>query len=193
MTRAGWVIGPYGTYSHSAIIPTLLAACGLACFALLILMGEAVERDAPSPCDWLSHVAARMGQASEFRIAAAVFVIQLLLLMAMESAEQTVAFGHPLGFTASLGSPPGIVLAAHAIAALIVVSLLMQACRGLTLAVRAIANAMRPILRLSARETIATPSVRRLRIEAGSEIKHRTPLARRIASRPPPAQLLAVA
>lgn len=190
LTRAGVVSGPYASYSHGAIVPTLVAALVLGAIALLNVAGEALARSARIRGDWVAQVAARIAAVSPLRLLPIVFAMQLLALYAMESAEQIVAFGHPLGFVASLGTPVILVLTVHAFAALIVVGSISHACRALTVAARAIAQALRlPMKRLTAREPSAAFNVRRLQIEAGSNAKRLTPLAWRIANRPPPLQV----
>lgn len=191
LTRFGLAIGPYGSYNHGAVIPALLAAGACALLAFLNIVGQAIARATRLRGDWLSHVAAMLAQASTLRIAPAVFIGQLLVLFAMESAEQIAALGHPLGLIASFGGPLLFVLAIHAIAALIVVAALLQACRALMLAAQVIADAARPMLRLSVNTSPALPNVRRLLVQLWSETGQLAPLATRIANRPPPPQIFA--
>ena len=191
LTRFGLAIGPYSSYNHSAVVPALLAAGACALLAFLNIVGQAIARATRLDGDWLSYVAARIAQASTLRIAPAVFIVQVLVLFAMESAEQIAALGHPLGLIASFGGPLLFVLAVHAIAALIVVAALLQACRALMLAAQAIADAARPMLRLSVNTSSATPNERRFLVQVWSETGHLAPLATRIANRPPPPQISA--
>ena len=193
LTRAGIIAGPYGAYNHGAIVPTLVAALALGALALLNVVGEALARSARIRGDWVAHVAARISEMSPLRLAPAVFAGQLIALFAMESIEQIAAFGHPLGFIASLGAPIVVALAVHALATIIVVTSISYGCRALTFAVSAIAEAFSlPMQRLAARQQSAASNVRRLAIEADSKTCRLTPLARRIANRPPPLQVPAV-
>jgi hypothetical protein len=193
LTRAGIVAGPYGSYNHGALVPTLVAALALGALALLNVVGEALARSARIRGDWVAHVAARISEMSPLRLAPAVFAGQLIALFAMESIEQIAAFGHPLGFIASLGAPIVVALAVHALATIIVVTSISYGCRALTFAVGAIAEAFSlPMQRLAARHQSAASNVRRLAIEADSKTGRLTPLARRIANRPPPLQVPAL-
>ena len=190
LTRAGIVAGPYVSYNHSALVASFVAALVLGAVALLNVAGDALTRSARIRGDWVAHVAARISEVSPLCIAPTVFAAQLIALFVMETGEQVVAFGHPLGFIASLGAPVVLVLAVHALATLIVVGSIAHACRVLTVAARAIVKALRvPMQRLTAREPSALPCVRRLLLAAGSKVGRLTPLAWRIANRPPPLQV----
>ena len=185
LTRAGLVTGPYQSYSHGAILPTLLTACALASFAFLNVVGAALAKAARLRDDWLRHVAVRISRISPLKVAPAIFAAQVLVLMGMERAEQIAALGHPLGLAASLGAPVFGVLAVHALVAIVVVFAISRACSALVIAARAIADAVVPPLRVPPAKP-AVPNVRRLLLHAHSRVARQTPLAYRIANRPPP-------
>jgi len=190
LTRAGFVTGPYATYGHGSIAPALLAASIFATVILLSVFGEALARAAGSREDWVVCAATRFGEISPLRLAPAVFAAQLILLFGMESAEQIVAVGHPLGFIASLGSPLVLALTMHALAALAVVSAIRFACQALTLAVRAVASVIgSAVLRASVIKARAGTSALRVAIDTRARLRRLTPLAWRIANRPPPLQV----
>ena len=180
------MVGPYESYSHGAILPTLLTACALMSFAFLNVLGEAVAKAARMRDDWLRHVAIHFSKISPLKLVPAMFAAQLLALLAMERAEQVAALGHPLGLVASLGAPVLVVLGVHVLVALIVVFAISRACRALVIAARVLANAIAPpILRVLAPKP-AAPNVCGLLIQVRSRIAGRAPLAYHIANRPPP-------
>jgi hypothetical protein len=178
--------GPSASYPHTAVIPTLLVALIFAAIAGLNIGGEALARAAGVRGDWLAHVAARISGLSPLRLAPVVFAGQLLVLFAMESAEQIVALGHPLGFLASFGAPLAFALAINALAALITVFAIACASRVLTSALRALAIAMAPMMRRLPASRPAGVNVRRLSLDARSDMVRTSPLAWRVANRPPP-------
>jgi hypothetical protein len=186
LTRAGLVISPYQAYSHGAVVPALLTACALGSVAFLNVLGEGLAKAARLRDDWLEHVATHIGKTSPLRTAPALLAAQLLVLIAMERAEQVAALGHPLSLAASFGAPSIVVLAVHVLVALIVAFTLSRACRALVIAVRAIADAIsRPMFYLCARRP-TTSEARRLTIHVRSRIPRPAPLAFRAANRPPP-------
>jgi hypothetical protein len=187
------VVGPYESYSHGAILPTLLTACALASVAFLNVLGPALAKAARMRDDWLRHVAINFSNISPLKLVPAMFAAQLLALLAMERAEQVAALGHPLGLAASFGAPVLVVLAVHVLVALIVVFAISRACRALVFAARVVAHAIAPpIVRVPAREP-AAPNVSRLRIQVCSNIARRLALAYHIANRPPPLDAAVVA
>ena len=186
LTRAGLVTGPYQSYSHGAILPALLTACALGSLAFLNIVGQASAKVARLRDDWVQHVAIHISTISPLKIAPALLAVQVLVLMAMERAEQVAALGHPLGFAASLGAPALLVLAVHMLVALVVAFTLSRACRALVIAARMLADAISPlVLRIPAHRPAAL-NVRRLMISVRSRISRPVPLAYRIANRPPP-------
>jgi len=192
LTRAGLVTGPYQSYSHGTVLPTLVTACALASVAFVNLVGEALGKAARLRDDWLHQVAAHISKISPLKVAPALFVVQVLVLIAMERAEQVAALGHPLSLAASLGAPVIAVLGVHAIIAFIVVFAISRACCALVIVARMYADAIAPpILRLA----IAKPAaldVRRLLRHVRSSISRQAPLAYHIANRPPPLSTAAV-
>ena len=106
------VFGARGVTDHSNldVVPALFAGVGL--LALFMV------RKAP---------AVLAGRALPRRIVAllpAIFLLQILALYAMETAEQLAVCGHLLGPWVWLGGPPSVSLAAHAVV-----------CFGVTIAV----------------------------------------------------------
>ncbi|GEM_PF-4660301 len=185
LTRAGWVAGPYASYSHGAIFPTLLAACALASIAFLNVLGEALAKAARMREDWLRHVAIHFSKISPVKLVPAMFAAQLVTLLAMERAEQVAALGHPLGLAASLGAPLLVVLAVHVLVAFLVVFAILRACRALVIAAQMLADVISsPILLVRAPKP--APNARRLLIQVRSRIARCAPLAYHIANRPPP-------
>jgi hypothetical protein len=185
LTRAGLVVGTYESYSHGAILPTLLTACMLASIAFLNVLGEALAKAARMRDDWLRHVAIHVRKISPLKLVPAMFAAQLLALLAMERTEQVAALGHPLGLAASLGAPLLVVLAVHFMVALIVVFAISRTCRALVIAARVLADAIAPPTPRLPVLKPAPPNVS-LPIQIRSRIARRLALAYHIANRPPP-------
>lgn len=190
LSRAGAVAGAFGAYRHDALAPVLLAASIVALVGALGLFGDALARAAGVKGDWLAEACAHIARAPLFKLAPAILALQLLVFFIMEAVEQNAAFGHPLGLVATLGTPIVIGLAAHVLATLVVLGGVRFATRAIAAAVMALAHALGPTIR---RLLIDKQSPLRPAYYAYASFTDRSlfsPLARRIANRPPPITVL---
>jgi hypothetical protein len=190
LTRAGIVVGPFGTYAHETLVPLLLTAAIIAGVTMLGLFGDALARAGGDRGDWLAQASTQIARASSPKLALTVFVLQLLVLSMMEAVEQAAAFGHPLGLGAALGAPLAIGLAVHAFAMLLVLGAVILATRGIAAAAQALARAIGPAIRRLLVGARSTARAARRAFEIFSEVSLLTPLAWRIANRPPPTAAL---
>lgn len=186
LTRHGLIAGPYSAYNHASIVPALLAALILTTISTLGIFGGVIARAAGLRADWLADSAERIARIRFFALTPIIFSVQLALLLAMESAEQTAAFGHPLGFVAAIGAPPALALGVHLLAALTLAGAAGLLSRAIVFGVRSLAQAVGPLIRRLLIATSSAPAARRQRVGHHLEGKRVAPLARRIASRPPP-------
>ncbi|HXM18934.1 MAG TPA: hypothetical protein VN934_08970 [Candidatus Tumulicola sp.] len=190
LTRAGVVVSAFGAYRHEALTPVLLAAGIVALVVALGLFGDALARALGVRGDWVAALSAHMARTPVAKLAPAVLTLQLLVFFAMEAVEQNAAFGHPLGLMATLGTPVAFGLAAHLLATLVVLGGLRFATRAIAAAAAALARAIGPAIR---RLLIDKQSPLRPAYYAYASFTDRSfysPLARRIANRPPPITVL---
>lgn len=184
--RSGLIASPYGAYYHETIVPVLLT--GLVCTTIVAAatFGDALVRAAGYRGDWLANCAQFSARINFLVLAPIVFSLQLALLCAMESIEQIVTFGQPLGFTAALGAPLLLALGVHALMALFVCGAAVLFSRALAQAARALTQAVEPYIRRLLRAQSSTPSTQCQYAISRIECARLKPLARRIANRPPP-------
>ncbi|MBV8343936.1 MAG: hypothetical protein JO190_02955 [Candidatus Eremiobacteraeota bacterium] len=100
-SNAGWFgRGSFTDHSNLDVVPTLVAGAGLMVLYLV--------RRAP----WV--VAGRAFPRGVTPLLPTIFLLQILTLYGMETAEQLLVFGHVLGPAVWLGAPPLISLTIHA-------------------------------------------------------------------------------
>jgi hypothetical protein len=181
-----WGITHVVSYAHSAVIPVLFTGVLLIGSAILIIFGDALAKATGLRGDWFAAASALIARLCWYRFLPVVFTLQIATLFAIESVEQTIAFGHPLGVSAALGTSPFFVLAVQALIALAVgVATLLLAQSFVAVIVgfaRAIPQAFRRQRRFAAQCACALR-----RSQNGSSFAPMpAPLALRIANRPPP-------
>jgi hypothetical protein len=186
LDRIGLTGGPYGLYSHGATTPTLFAGLIFAIIGIMAYVGDALVEAASVRVDWLADCAARIARIHVIPLAGIVFLVQIPLLYAMETFEQTLAFGHPLGLLTTFGGPLYIALVVHALSAFIMSSCAILFSRSITQAVRIVARAVAPYLRRPAKVTSLTAGARHTPVGLRAKRRRLMPLARHIANRPPP-------
>jgi hypothetical protein len=114
ISNAG-AFGPVSYTDHSTldVVPSLLV--GLCCVALVVAIVARrmlVPRGRCLP--WLRVPARALDDRALLRLAPLTFALQLGVLFTMETLEQIVVTGHPLGGTIWLGGPVLLSLALHA-------------------------------------------------------------------------------
>lgn len=111
-----------------------------------------------------------------------VFAVQIALLYGMETLEQFVVAGHPLGGTVWLGGPPPASLAAHAASCVLATFLLGRLTRSLS------HKAARIVARIVAAIGLAprSPAIAFLRRSHRADARRRAPLLGRTGERAPP-------
>lgn len=170
----------YDEYNHGALVPLAWSAATLSFAAALFAFGDALFAERTE--DWLRGAARTIARRRFGEIAGAILVLQFGTLFAMESAEQVIAFGHPLGGLAWLGGPVAVALAIHIAAALCATAALAGAARFLAAAAALV------------RTIVATFAARRAPGRAGAVARRPFPrrtarcnvVARRIGKRGPP-------
>ncbi len=105
--------GNFTDHSNVDVLPGL--AIGLAFLAIVIAGSawRALSRRRYAPA-WLRACAVVSGRTSFARLFPSIFAAQLAMLWSMETLEQLVVAGRPLGGTLWLGAPAPIALALHA-------------------------------------------------------------------------------
>jgi len=193
LNRYGILSGPYLTYKHETVLPVLLAGLIVCTIATLGIFGNALAPAAGLRCDWLEDAAFRFERVGFFELFPLILAGQLALLLVLETAEQIVAFGHPLGFIATMGAPLWIALFVHSMAALASALFVAFFCRGIVRAAKNIAhNASFRFLRLSLAAGGCAIVARRFILFQRS-CKLLPPLAQHLANRPPPATAIRIA
>lgn len=116
------------------------------------------------------------------KLAPAIFVVQLAVLWSMETVEQIVVIGRPMGGTIWLGGPAVVSLALHAAGCLGFTWLLARLLRWSALTIVAVASLIREFF--SARKPGRGP--RRSRVADISATRFLEPLLARLCGRAPP-------
>jgi hypothetical protein len=171
-SNAGW-FGPGSLTDHSTldVIPALLSGVLLLGIYLAIRVRRELLR--------ASNEALRANVGS---LLPAIFALQLVVLFIMETSEQLVVAGHPLGGTIWLGGPVWFSLTVHAlvgIAIAYILSHIVCACARST--VRMIRR-----IRALAMRALHDPAPLALRQLRRICLAHDTPVRCRIGNRAPP-------
>lgn len=119
--------GNFTDHSSLDVIPALFVGFLLCALFVAATVRRALRRS-PAP-DWLRHCALSIGECSAGRLLPLIFAAQLGVLWTMETLEQAVVAGHPLGGTIWLGGPILISLAAHAAGCVVFTWMLSRALR----------------------------------------------------------------
>jgi hypothetical protein len=179
--------GAYAAYRHSGIVVAVVTVAAIAFgFALLTVfsatLGDLKRR---FHVDRLAVLGA-LPQPSHQAIAL-VFCLQIPALLCIETLEQIQRYGHPLGIAASLGGPPLVALAIHAICALAVTMFSFRAIRAVAETVLTLARIVAPLIlrtQIAAQAALAAAGLRTANATRRPSLD--APLALRIANRPPP-------
>jgi hypothetical protein len=130
-SNAGW-FGPGSFTDHSSadVLPALTLGCGFVALyvALRVRSTLASSRRKTPTAIRLSNEA--LGH-SALRLLPAIFVLQIVVLFSMETAEQFAVWGHGLGGTIWLGGPVTVSLTVHAVACVVVAVAVARVIRSL--------------------------------------------------------------
>lgn len=184
------VFGPdFHDTNHLGVLPALI--CGLVLILEIALLRclQTLRRDVRFERDWLMAIAHRFRSRSPLADVPYVFVLQLAVVFAIETAEQLLAGGKPEGGAAWLGGPVVFSLAAHALIAIVVTAGLAWVTRGIATTLASLVRIAFACIALPAfRDAVAPLHERR----DGTPFNHQqSPHARQIGERAPPPLLAA--
>jgi hypothetical protein len=180
------VSSAYSGYRHESMVVLLTSAAAIAlAFAVFSAIGEVLS--APSERRAGGALAPSALDRARVSTVALVFCLQLPVLLAVETVEQVHQFGHPLGIMASLGGPVLIALVVHASCAIVAASSIARGLSWIARACRHFARTVAPLLRAP----VPGASRRASRAVCSDHRAAASPLALRIANRPPPALSIA--
>ena len=179
------VFGPgYHDSNHLGVLPALICGLVLTLEIALLRCLQAFRRDARGEREWLIAIAGRLGARSPLRDVPYVFILQLGVVFAIETAEQFLAGGKPAGGTAWLGGPVAFSLAAHALIAVVVTVVLTWLTRGIAATLTSLVRIAFACIALPAFRDAAAPLHER---RDGTPFNHQqSPHARQIGERAPP-------
>ncbi len=171
--------GSFTDRSNLDVIPAIAVACALSMLFVFLSARRLLAHKYPP--DWVRTSSRAINRHSSLAFFAPVFLTQLSVLFVMETLEQIVVTGHPMGGLIWLGGPILVSLLIHAAGCVASTWLLS---RALHWSAGTLAQAVRWALRIL--ETIAdqpTPHVRACRSERPRFIE---PFLRRLKGRAPP-------
>lgn len=115
VSNTGIFGGGFADDNHLGVVPTLLVGALLVLNILALRFSEICRRSAAGSGDRLIDIARGFASRSSARDLPCVFVMQLIALFALESAEQFATGGRLLGGTEWLGGPVFFSLTVHAL------------------------------------------------------------------------------
>ncbi|TAM73652.1 hypothetical protein EPN44_13245 [bacterium] len=114
--------------SNLDIVPALGAAAALSLVVLIGLVRRTLAGASHVP-GWL-HISARAADDATLpRVLPAIYALQIATLFAMETVEQVIVAGHPLGGSIWLGGPPALSLLLHAVGCVAITVVLSRVLR----------------------------------------------------------------
>lgn len=168
-SNAGW-FGPgnFTDRSNLDVLPALVVGLGVLALYLIgtartLLAGTALPRRIVS-------------------LVPSIFVLQILALYAMETAEQVIVAGHTLGPTVWLGGPIFASLAIHAAFCLAITLWIARSARGLAVTTLRVIRLIKAIATLAAQAVGILPS----RPSGERCFRQLVPVLCRIGERAPP-------
>lgn len=129
LSNAG-VFGP-GTFTDHSNLDIVPALCVGAALALLFVMGlvrRTLTRTSYAP-RWLRISAHAVDDVMLLRALPAIYAMQIATLFAMETVEQMIVAGHPLGGSIWLGGPVALSLLLHAVGCVVLSMALSRVLR----------------------------------------------------------------
>jgi len=182
-SNAGWFgSGSYTDHSNLDVIPALLTSSGLALLYVFLRARALVAARPPAFARRLRASFRDGASKSVLPLLPWIFAAQLGVLYGMETIEQIVVAGHPLGGAVWLGAPLAIALALHGAACVLVAYALARALDALTHAAVHLAQFVRTVFLRPSREQRRAAQLWHARPAAA----RRNPLASRAGKRAPP-------
>ena len=179
------IFGPsYFDNNHLSIVPALLAGIVLALEAIGFHCYALFRRARSTQRGWLVDVATCIAARSVFADLPYVFVMQIVALFVMESAEQLVFGGKLLGGTAWLGGPMAFSVVTHALIGALCTVLLGWSMRAISETVASLVVTAIAFITIAVARNAAGPILAR-RDELTSP-RAQSPHARQIGERAPP-------
>lgn len=182
MSNAGvFGAGSFTDRSNLDVIPAISVACGLSLLFVCLSAWRLLSHKSYAP-EWVRASSRAVNRHSAFAFAGPVFVTQLGVLFVMETLEQIVVAGHPMGGLIWLGGPTAVSLLLHAAGCVASTWLLW---RALHWSAGTLAQAICWALRILAQTMVGAPKihVRAWRTERPRFIE---PFLRRLKGRAPP-------
>ena len=144
-----------GTFTDGSNLDMLPALCVGILAAVALAAGLARRLACPQARvpRWL-HQAAEAGSPALSQ-SLVTFALQIAVLFAMETVEQILVAGHPLGGTIWLGGPVAVSLALHAVFGIVIAMLFSRALRWLAIRIAFVLRSVRCIVLASAQSPLA--------------------------------------
>ena len=175
----------YHDTNHLGVLPALVCGLVLTIEIAFIRCMQAFRRDSRTSRDRLITVVERLGARSALRIVPIVFMLQLLVVFAIEMVEQLLAgSGGPRSGLEWLGGPVGFSLGVHGLLALVITIVLASLTRAIAAALLTVIRIAFAFIALEPVRDGATPS--RQRLDGAVCRRRQSPRACRIGGRAPP-------
>jgi len=172
----------YTDRSNLDVVPALLTGLVFSAVFVAVLARRRLN-GSMYPIRWVRRCAGDVGSTSLLRILPSIFALQMGALFGMETLEQILTAGHPLGSTIWLGGPIAVSLLLHALSCITVTCVLSCV---LHFAARSIVRAFHNALEFLHRARVQKPLQNALTLQS----TYRTPIEpflRRLLGRAPPA------
>jgi len=145
LASAGFVYGDHDGYRHVAVMPALVGALTVLAALLAAFYRDVRVGEAPNG-DWLLAASRKLRSVPLGPLVFSVFVLQLVALFAIESAEQVISAGHLDAPLAWLGTSVPVALCVALAVTAVVVTLLRGFCDALHTASRALVRVLAAIV-----------------------------------------------
>ncbi len=173
--------GNFTDNSNLDVLPALTVALCVGVAFVVVLARRMLRRNSYPP-QWLRRYALDLSADSVRRMVPSIFALQLVALFAMETIEQSIVAGHPLGGTVWLGGPLLFSFGAHFLSCAFSAWVLYH---GLRWSARAIVRAVRLALEFL-RRLIDEPQLPSLADAFAPRSKFIEPYLRALQGRAPP-------
>lgn len=181
-SNAGWFgAGLFTDHSNLDVAPALLVGAVLVA-AHCVFKAQAILANRSGHKHDLWRQADRALGSGVWRLVPAIFGLQMLTLYAMETVEQWVVWGHPLGATIWLGGPLPVSLTIHAIICVAAAITIARWVRALTATTVRFIRLIRALVTFALQPAGSVAS----RMRDATSFRRSTPVLCRIGERAPP-------